>query len=269
MYQETQRVEDFKNIKFSIVLIRPKEVGNIGSVARVMCNFDFTDLFIFNPSESKEKILSYYTHGFAMGGKDVLMNAKIIEIENQENYIEVFRTFLDQFDLIIATTAKGTSSGNIKRTAITPEELEIPLSLSTLKIAILFGRESRGLSNQEIRLADIILRIPTGAEYPTLNLSHACSIILYEIFKKVHQENKGSFKNLIELANRGDRQNLLKIIESIIEKLRIRTHRKEHVFLAFRNIFERAFISKKELNLIFGVFSKMGNILGEITPYKS
>ena len=92
---------------------------------------------------------------------------------------------------------------------------------------------------------------------------------MIRFFKKVNQENKGSVKNPIVLANRGDRQNLLKIIETIIEKLKIRTHRKEHVFLAFRNIFERAFISKKELSLIFGVFSKMGNILGEITPYES
>ncbi|MHA2397464.1 MAG: RNA methyltransferase [Promethearchaeota archaeon] len=267
MYQKTQRVGDFKNIKFSIVLIRPKEVGNIGSVARVMRNFDFSDLFIFNPSESKQKIMSYYTHGFAMGGKDVLMNAKIIEIENQVNYLENFKMLLDQFDLVIATTAKGTSSGNIKRTAITPEELEIPLSPSTLKIGILFGRESRGLSNEEIRLTDIILRIPTGEEYPTMNLSHACGIVLYEIFKKITKVNIGSTKNPVVLASREDRQLLLNIIKNIIEKLKIRTHRKEKVHLAFKNILERSFISQKELSLVTGLFSKVNKNLEDLDLY--
>ncbi|MHA1913834.1 MAG: RNA methyltransferase [Promethearchaeota archaeon] len=263
MHQETQRVEEYENLNFSIVLIRPKDVGNIGSIARIMHNFAFSDLIIFNPSESQDKITSYYTHGFAMGGKDILMNAKIIEVENKENHFNELKTFLEQFDLIIATTAKGKSSSNVRRTAISPEELTIPRSISPLKIAILFGRESRGLTNEEISFSDIIMRIPTGSEYPTLNLSHACGIILYEIFKKINQGYIGGDNSPVLLASREDRQVLLKIVGNIIEKLKIRNHRKENVHLAFKNILERGFISRKELSLITGIFSKIDNILDE------
>lgn len=267
MYQEVKIVEKYKNKNFSIVLVRPKELGNIGSVARVMANFNFDDLVIFNPSESKDQILSYYTHGFAMGGKDVLMKAKIFELKNQESHLGEFKTFVNQFDLIIATTAKGKSSSNVRRTAISPEELVIPQSQTSLKIAILFGRESRGLTNEELGCADIILRIPTGAEYPTLNLSHACSIVLYEIFKKVKQESIGGVKNPVVLANREDRQILLKIISSIIKNVKIGAHREEKVYIAFKNILERGFMSKKELSLVTGIFSKINSILDKLDLY--
>ena len=267
MDQETQRAEEFKNLNFTIVLIRPKDVGNIGSIARIMRNFAFSDLVIFNPSEPEDKIFSYYTHGFAMHGKDILMKAKIIEVENQESHFGELKTFLKQFDLIIATTAKGKSSSNVKRTAISPEEWVIPRSLGSLKIAILFGRESRGLTNEEISFADIVMRIPTGSEYPTMNLSHACGIILYEIFNKINHGNNGGDKNRVLLASREDRQLLLKIVGNIIEKLKIRTHRKEKVHIAFKNILERGFISRKELSLVTGVFSKINNILDKLDLY--
>ncbi|GAH98095.1 unnamed protein product, partial [marine sediment metagenome] len=64
--------------------------------------------------------------------------------------------------------------------------MTLPISVEPLNIAILFGKESRGLTNEEISLADIILRIPTNSDFSALNLSHACGIVLYEIFKKIN-----------------------------------------------------------------------------------
>lgn len=159
--------------------------------------------------------------------------------------------------MVLATTAKGKRYTNIKRLAIFPEDLAIPNSLKPLKIAILFGRESRGLTNDEISLADILLRIPTGVNYPTLNVSHACGIILYEVFKKINKLTVGRGKKPVLLANREDRQKLYKLVKRILEKLKIRSHRKENVYFAFRNIYERSFMSRKELSLISGVFSKI------------
>jgi tRNA C32,U32 (ribose-2'-O)-methylase TrmJ len=110
-------------------------------------------------------------------------------------------------------------------------------------------------------MADLILRIPSSEEYPTLNLSQACGIILYEIYKKIHNLKIGRGSKPVLLANKNDKQMLYNLIKNLITNIRIRTYREENVFFAFKNVFERAFVSKKELNLIIGVFSKLNSYL--------
>ena len=268
LHQETHRFKDYKNIRLTVILIRPEHAPNIGSIARIMANFDFEELVIFNPIELADNIFSHKTHGFAMHGKIILENAQIIEVKDKKNHLSELNKYLNQFDLIIATTAKGSSYTNIKRLGIFPEAMKFPASSEPLNIAVLFGRESRGLTTDEISFEDIIVRIPTGLNYPTLNVSHACGIILYEIFKKISRLSVGRGKNPVILANRDDRKTLYKLVNKIIEKLKIGTHKKETVLLAFKNIFERSFMSRKELSLIIGLYSKVNRILESLDLYE-
>ena len=268
-FQETSRAQKYENLSFTIVLVQPEHSGNIGSITRVMENFNYKKLIVFNPIERVDKIFSYETQGFAMHGKDILFNAEIIEVKNQEDHLSEFQSFLKRFDYIIATTARGKRYSNIRRLAIFPEHFSLPISVKPLNIAILFGKESRGLTNEEISFADILLRIPTNTEYSALNLSHACGIILYEIFKKLNILNIGRGINPVLIADKEDRLILLNIIKDIIEKLKIRSYKKENVNFAFRNIFGRSLMSKKELSLILGVFSKVNTILGDKNLYEN
>ena len=267
-FKETQLNEKYENISFTVILVRPEHSGNVGSIARVMKNFNFENLAIFNPIENIDNILSHETCSYAMHGKDILLNANIITIENQKDHLSELKNYLKKFDLIIATTAKGKKHSNIKRLAIFAQDFSIPYSEKPLKIAILFGKESRGLTNEEIRLADVLLRIPASEEYPSLNLSHGCGIILYEIFKKINILSIGRGKKPVLLADKKDRIVLHNFINDIIEQLKVRTFREDNVFQAFKNVFERAFISKKELSLILGLFSKVDSILKEVRPYE-
>ena len=268
-FKETHRTNEYKKLTFTIILVQPEHSGNIGSIARVMENFNFKNLVIFNPIESVDNILSYETQGFAMHGKDILSNTKIIEIKKQDNHLTEFKTLLGTFDYVIATTAKGKSYSNIRRLAIFPEDLTLPISVKPLKIAILFGKESRGLTNEEISLADIILRIPTNSDYSALNLSHACGIVLYEIFKKINILTIGRGKNPVLLADKSDRLILYDIIKNIIDQLKIRSYKAENVFLAIKNIFGRNLMSTKELSLILGLFSKVNSILENLNLYEN
>ena len=240
-FQKTQRVQKYENLSFTIVLVQPEHSGNIGSIARVMENFNFKKLIIFNPIETVDRILSYETQGFAMHGKNILFNTEVIEIKNQMDHLTEFQEFLKRFDYIIATTARGKRYSNIRRLAIFPENLTLPISIKPFNIAILFGKESRGLTNEEISFADLLLRIPTSTEYSALNISHACGIILYEICKKINIINIGRGINPVLIADKKERLVLLNIIKELIEKLKIRSYKKENVFLAFRNIFGRSF----------------------------
>ncbi|MGQ4875448.1 MAG: RNA methyltransferase [Promethearchaeia archaeon] len=267
-FEPTHLNEKYKKLSFTIVLVQPETYGNIGSIARVMKNFNFQHLVIFNPIEDVEKIKSHDAQGFAMHGKDILLNAEIIEIEKQEEHINKLKRFLDGYDLVIGTTAKGKRYTNIRRLAIFPYDFNLPITEKPFKIAILFGKESRGLTNEEIAMSDILLRIPTNDEYPTLNLSHAAAIILYEFFKKLYVIRYGRGENPILIADKEDRQYLYKTIDSLIEILKIRDYKKENMFFAFKNIFERSLMSKKELSLIIGLFSKIESILKNLNLYE-
>lgn len=267
-FQQTQKAPEYNNLDFTIVLIRPEHAGNIGSIARIMKNFNFNNLIVFNPVESEEIIRSHHTQGFAMHGKEILLNADIIELDNQNEHLNKYKQLMKKFDLIIASTAKGMHYKNIRRLTTFPKDLEFPLSEEPLSIALVFGKESRGLTNEEIEIADLLIRIPSDDDYPTLNLSHACGIILYEIYTKTHNITLGrGFKPVI-LANKSDKQILYNIIKNIIRSLKIRTYTAENVTLAFKNVFERAFISKKELNLILGLFSKLNSLLKKRKIYE-
>ncbi|MHA1507503.1 MAG: RNA methyltransferase [Promethearchaeota archaeon] len=260
-FKKTQLAPEYKNLEFSIVLNRPEHAANIGAIARLMKNFNFEHLIIYNPDEKAEKIRSYHTQGFAMHGKEILFAAEIITIENQLDHLAGFKELMKRFDIKIASTAKGMHYTNIRRLATFPAELTLPVSEKPLKIALVFGRESHGLTNDEIEMTDLVIRIPSSEDYPTLNLSQACGIILYEIYKKTHNLEIGRGPKPVLLANKKDKQMLYELIKNLIIEIRIRTYRKENVFFAFKNVFERAFVSKKEVNLIVGVFSKMNSYL--------
>jgi TrmH family RNA methyltransferase len=260
-FQPTQIAPEYSNLEFTVVLIQPEHAGNIGSIARLMKNFSFTNLIVFNPAESEEIIRSHHTQGFAMHGEDILLNAEVIELDNQIEHLSKYKELMQKFDLIIASTAKGMHYKNIRRLATFPKDLRLPISQGSLKIALVFGKESRGLTNEEIGVADILIRIPSDDNYPTLNISHACGIILYEIFNKTHNITIGRGIKPVVLANKRYKQVLYKTIENVIKSLKIRTYTAENVRIAFKNVFERAYISKKELNLILGVFSKLNSLL--------
>jgi len=266
-FEGTHRKNIYKDLSITVILSQPESSGNIGSIARVMKNFGFENLVIFNPIEKKKAIFSKKTQGFAMHGKDVLFNAKVVESRTQEEHIGDFENYLKNFDLIIGTTSKGSRYTNIKRLAIFPEDLEIPKIEENMEIAILFGKESRGLTNEEMQLVDIPLRIPTSNDYPTMNLSHACAIILYEFFKKLNFIEVGRGKHPVLVANKKNRQILYDKIESVISKIKIRNYKQRRTINAFKNVFERAFMSKKELSLILGVFSKLEHILEKNKPF--
>jgi len=267
-FQQTQRAPEYSNLNFTVVLVQPEHAGNIGSIARLMKNFNFNNLIVFNPIENTKIIRSRHTQGFAMHGKDILFNADIIELDNQNDHLNMYKELMHKFDLIIASTAKGMHYKNIRRLATFPGDLTLPISQEPLSIAIVFGKESHGLTNEEIEIADLLIRIPSNDDYPTLNISHACGIILYEIYNKIHNITIGRGIKPVLLANKNDKQILYNAVKNLSESLIIRPYTSENVILAFKNVFERAFVSKKELNLILGVFSKLNSLLKKRKMYE-
>ena len=126
-------------------------------------------------------------------------------------------------------------------------------------MALLFGREGNGLSNEEIELCDVIVTIPTHEDYPIMNITHAAAIVLYEIFKK----KKSYPREELEEASKVEKDGLIGTMDEIIEKLGYPEHKSKNASLVFRRIIGRAFISGREAHTLKGTLRRINGRLVE------
>ncbi len=215
-----------------VVLVELKIPENIGFIARVMKNFGFKNLVLYRCNLSKE---SYITASHA---KDIIENARIID--SLEEY-------LSEKSLAIATTGmRAYNIGNYIRKSITPKKLREIIKHNS---AILFGREDFGLFDDEIKLCNVIVSVPTSDEYPVMNVSHAAAIILYEL-SDLNDELPA------ELATQKDIDVLVNYFEELMREVWYPKHRIEKSRVILKRAFGKAPFSKHELNHIAGIIRK-------------
>lgn len=224
--------------EFYIVLVEPKYSGNLGAVARVMMNFGFKNLLLVKPCPLNEECYVRAVHAYS-----ILDNAKIFDS------FEEVSSFLDY---LVATSSIETKSDK--------KHLRNPLSLEEFsnnifdiegKVGIVFGREDYGLYNPEIASCDIMLRIPTNDEYPSMNLSHAVAIVLYTLFissafKPRKKRNLG----------RVEKEKLFEFFNLLLEEISYPEHKKEKTRIMVKRIMGRAMPSKWEYHTLMGVIGK-------------
>ncbi|MFC1705057.1 TrmH family RNA methyltransferase, partial [Nanoarchaeota archaeon] len=160
-------------------------------------------------------------------------------------------------DYLIATTAKLGTDYNIPRSPITPEQLSDKLSKinKKLKIGLLIGREGTGLNNKEISMCDFIVTIPSSRKYPTLNISHATSVILYEIFKK---QSKGKSNEHIIFASKKEKQVMMDYFRKVLNTIKFSTkEKKETQKKVWKRIFGKSFLTKREAFAVIGFLKKL------------
>jgi len=167
--------KNFSNLK--VILVEPSGPLNVGSVARLCSNFEVDELRIVSP---KCDIFSLEAKKMALKGQKFLKHCKVFD--NLQKAI---------FDCDLVLASCGRIDVNKDSFFVSSEDI-FDWTLTFKKInnlAIIFGREDRGLTNSELLLANKTFSIPTSQKNPSLNLSHAVSIVLYEL-------NKSSKKNL-------------------------------------------------------------------------
>ncbi len=219
-----------------VVLVEPEGSGNIGAIARVMKNFGFHNLALVNPKCE----IGLETRKYAMHAWDIVQKAEVLD-----RYDEIFD--LDA-DLFVGTTAKVFKETNTSRASMTPRELAKQLENTSAKLALVFGRESSGLTNQELRKCDIVLNIPTSEEYKAMNLSHAVAVILYELYLA-----RASKKRKV---NRKEMEKLMNIFEELAKNKRLGLRNPENAIKMFRNVMSRAIVSGSEAKGIIMVLRR-------------
>lgn len=224
-----------------VILLKPKEPGNIGAVARVMKNFGFENLVLINPSCSHTLEEAKCR---AKNAQDVLSNARVTD-----------ESFFTGLDYLVGTTAKLASEYNIPRISLTPEELAQKLGPKT-KAGVLFGPEDTGLNNKEIEKCDLLVHIPANENYPSLNVSHAASVMLYELSKRKHPVGRP------EPANRKYINNIMSHLGFVLDTLPFSSKEKKDTQVkTWRRIFGRSQLTKREAFVVFGFLKKLCNAL--------
>ncbi|ABB50126.1 RNA methyltransferase TrmH, group 1 [Prochlorococcus marinus str. MIT 9312] len=231
--------KNFSNLK--VILVEPNGPLNVGSVARLCSNFEVDELRIVSP---KCDIFSLKAKKMALKGQKYLDHCKIFD--NLENAIF-------DCDLVIASCGRIDVS---KDSVFESSEDIVSWILSFEKInnlAIIFGREDRGLSNNELLLANKTFNIPTSKNNPSLNLSHAVSIVLYELNKS----SKRNFNKELEVFNLASSKQIHDSFVEIEEMLLGVGYLLEHTSKAkiskFKNYLSRANTTMHEINVLRGI----------------
>ena len=235
-----------KKINPTIILVRPQLSENIGMAARAMDNFGLSKLFIVNPRDGwpSKKAESSAKHA-----------DKIINKAKVYNHLD---DAVSNFDLVIATsnrkrflTKKTYDNFNILQKKI----------IDFKSIAILFGPENSGLSNQDIRLANFLFNIPTNNSNKSLNLSHAVSLMSYELSKlnKISTNEKlSSFDSKVSKLELSNFLNFL--INDLDSSGFFRPEEKKASMIDnIYSIYNKIDLSKKELRMLWGMHKKLKN----------
>lgn len=222
-----------------VVLVEPIHGGNIGSVCRAMNNNDITDLAIVNPRPTMDW----------EDARKLACNAKA-QLDARKEFNTLKEAVAD------CTVVAGTSArtGFYRDTAHSPRGFA-PLALGSAKdhkIALVFGREDKGLHNEELALCTHIIQIPSSERYTSLNLSHAVMVCCYEMFTA-----SGTFQpseEKAEEANSALRERMFSTWrEMMIETEFTHEQKLEHMMMGLRRIFSRGKLTIPDCKILMGL----------------
>jgi tRNA/rRNA methyltransferase len=221
----------------AVILVEPQIPENIGSTARAMINMGLRRLLVVKPKRCDlSRILKMAT-------------GPSIDIIEEMEVFEDFASAIGPFQYLVGTTAR---TGTHRPTLTDPRRLArelIPIS-KTNQIAVLFGPEDRGLSNDHLRYCHTIATIPT-ASFASLNLAQAVLVVAYEIFMA---STEATFETAPRLANSFELEGMYAHLKDVLMKVGfINPQNPEHWMLNIRRFLSRFPLRAREVRIIRGI----------------
>lgn len=228
---------------FYIILIEPQMGENIGASARAMANFGIDHLRVVNPRDGWPNL------------KAIEVAAHAIEIIQKCEVYPTLKAAVADLNVLIATSAQIR---HLEKNSISSEDLTKQLTekgLTKQKTGILFGRERTGLTNEELTLCNYFVQIPTTLRFSSLNLSHAVSVIAYELFKASDLKPRADFKDLSSLATQREVQLLFDHLETLLDKANFFkvVEKKASMWRNIRNVYTKANLTAQEVKTLRGM----------------
>jgi len=224
-----------------IVLVRPRGSGNIGAIARAMKNMGARELAIVGKARTR----SFWARAMAVHGRDILSEARCYD---------TLREAVADCALVVGTTCRG---GLYRKHSQAPKEVAPAVAAAARagRVALVFGPEDHGLSNKDLEPCQLLITIPTNADYQSLNVAQAAVICLYEIFLAAEA---GPEETALQRARAEDIERLYDIMRQTLLKIGfLDSENPEHMLLAFRRILGRAGLEETDVRIFTGLFRQI------------
>ncbi|HLD05862.1 MAG TPA: RNA methyltransferase [Candidatus Nanoarchaeia archaeon] len=228
-------------MQLAIVMIEPQNPGNIGAVARIMANFGYSKLILINPQCKLDE--------------EARNRAKHAQKILQQTLIQDWK-YLKRYDYLIGTAGKTTTAYNLRRIPINPAQCaERITKLRKSKIALLLGREGDGLYNHELQTCDFVVTVPTSPRYPSMNISHALCVLLYELFQHSAKDKTSEAYTPIDQR---DKERLIRLTYEALDRTHFVPDSKRITQKTiWQRLFAKSFLTKREAYAIMGFLKKI------------
>jgi tRNA (cytidine32/uridine32-2'-O)-methyltransferase len=231
-----------------IVMVGITHAGNIGAVARVMKNMSLQNLTLVSSTDAGPE-----TEAFAR-------SSGAYDIVDRAQYPGSLADALA--DTVMAVGTSGRLGGK-RVTAQTPEELIPDLMQHALDgpVACVFGRESRGLTNEELKLCTHHVIIPTDAEFASMNVAHAAAVIAYEIFKIACRPVNFQAKRTAP-ASLKTREDMYEHIQGVLVRAGfLDAANPLRMMRDVRRILNSAAMDDRDVKIVRGIFRRIDNMM--------
>jgi TrmH family RNA methyltransferase len=222
-----------------VVLHEPQQIANIAHVVRAMKNFGVADLRLVAPAEYD----AYRIEGIAHRSADILARVRLFDS---------LAAALADCIHVAAFSARGRTA---KHTVQRPREAAAELRALSEEgpVALLFGREDKGLTNEALDLAHRTVTIPSDPDYPSLNLGHAVALMLYELALV-----RGAETQPLKMPRRQAPPAPVELLEQLFADAEraldavdfFRTRERELVMRTVREVVHRAGLDQREAKLV-------------------
>jgi tRNA (cytidine32/uridine32-2'-O)-methyltransferase len=233
-------------IPIRIVLVEPSHPGNIGAVARAMKNMALEELVLVQPKQFPHAEAT----ARASGADDLLARAKVVSSVAEA---------LEGCGFIAATTSRDRDQ-NFRVLDVRAAAERIAVEARRSPVAVLFGAERTGLTNETLESAHALIRIPANSEYLSLNLAMAVQLVAYELFRACTNPVV-SDPRTAPLATAAEMERLYAHIAEVLETVdfRDRTQSGKRLMGRIRRVIQRAELDQNELNILRGFLTAVQN----------
>ena len=232
----------------AVILVKTQIPENIGAAARAMNNMGLSRLLLVEPKDQDpSRILKPAT-------------GSTVDIIEKMEVFDDLKEALGPFEYVVGTTAR---TGSLRPAMTQPRRLAHDLvSISQEnQVAVLFGPEVCGLSNEHLRYCHSIASIPT-ARFPSLNIAQAVMIICYELFMAGVDAQP---KHMPRLANKFELEGMYDHLSHVLMKIGFLDRQNpEHWMLRIRRFFSRYPLRAVEVKLIRGICRRMSWCLEQL-----
>jgi TrmH family RNA methyltransferase len=241
-----------------IVLVETSHPGNIGAVARALRNMDLEQLVLVRP-----KLFPHPEASARASSAEELLAAARVEHD-------LVRA-LDGCGLVLATTSRERDQ-YFRVIDVREGARRAVAEAAQSPVAIMFGSERAGLTNQELRYAHALLRIPANPAYASLNIAMAVQIVAYEILRaRLEREQDGQLAappgaariearaeaRAAPLATPAELDHMYQHLATVLEEIdfRDRTQSGGHLMKRIRRLLQRAEPDANEVNILRGILT--------------